>query len=699
MVTNWSAPGYSEIRSLGSGASGRVALARKDETDDLVVITYLSAELVSDAANAERIRREAALLAGMRHPNIAHIDEVLDSPDGEDMALVMAAVESRTLRAMLSLRRLLPEAALATVRCALLGMAAAHERGVVLRDHNPDNVLVDAAGQCKLINIGIAAPTGEAGPLLGAPPYLAPELWDGAPASPASDVYAAAVTLFECLTGAQPFRGSTAELRSLHRDAPVPLDQVPDPVRGLAARGMAKDPQQRYPNAQAFIDDLDATADAAHGPGWLERGLQALAEAAEVMISAPDGSAASPTGAGEPWWQSRRARFAGVAAVVVLALLAVLLFLIDGSSTENVVRKPFDQALAALAKSPGVRYQDRHVNFEYFDVTMTATGEKFGSVGSTPDASGKSDEAFVTAGGRDYMSFKNDPVTRGWRYDPGDDEKNAGPALKDYLAPAQLAAKLTKALEQQPRLPVVGDRTAASVKVHGTPAWKADTVDGFIFVTRKAPYRLLRWEPPGVNTLPKITSTSRLPRSVEARTPLSDSRGMDVTPITDADRLYATVVKNTRELADATADSVQILQQNGGASGVRCSSSGCHVHVAFSGPVYNATSTKYSLTTVYIELTVGSITTGTIEVGGCASGHRPYRLTGRTLDGTLTCDNPRAGATYDSVDAQNQRKANAAGNSSFWDVASDINLRVYPLSSADIDKLVATQERELKSLG
>ncbi|MGW1466695.1 serine/threonine-protein kinase [Streptomyces sp. NPDC002308] len=703
-MTNWLVPGFTEIRQLGVGTTGRTTLARDDGTGDLVAIKYLSARLTDDRAVVERIRREAALVTGVRAPNIVRIDAVLDSPEGGDVALVMEAVDGPTLRALLAARRPLPEAALALLRGSLLGLAVLHGQGVVHRDVKPDNVLIDAARQGKLINIGIPVPADEDA-AEGTAAYRAPELWHGRPATPASDTYAAAVTLLECLTGVAPFRSdSTDGLRALHESAPPPLNDVREPLRPVLERAMSKDPGKRYSDARAFAADLETAAAAAYGPGWLEQGVPALTDAAAVMTSPllGAGTGAAPRGPGWAHLGTRRRKvLAAVVGAVVVIIVAALLM--DGGSEEPaVVRAPFDQALAALAKAPGVRYQDRKTYFTYFDVSVTATGERHGGMGTKRDASGKSDQAFMTIDGRDYTSFRNDPVTRGWRYDPVDDAKNTGPALKPYLPPAKLATTLKKALAEKPRLPEEGDKAAAAVTVHGTPAWRADTVNGYIYVTRRAPYRVLRWEPPGVDTVhdavKEYTSDGQLPRSVEARTPLADSRGMDITPVTDAGPLYATVIKNTKDLADATAGwSVQILQQNDGASGVRCSSSGCHVHVSFSGPVYNNAPEAYALDSVYIELTVGSISTGDQQVGGCTSGRQPYELTGKTLTGELTCDNPDAGAAYDAASARSQQRADAVGHSSFWDYADDIDLVVHPLSIAEIDRLVAKAQQELKS--
>ena len=285
---DWVAPGYTEIRELGSGATGRVVLAREDAGGRLVAIKYLAPRLVGDQVFAERFRREAELMELVRDPHVVEMYALLIAPDGLGVALVMEAVEGPTLRTLLSQGHGSPEAALALLRGSLLGLAAAHDRGVVHRDYKPDNVLVDANGESKLTDFGIAAPAWEGGaPAEGTPAYMAPEQWNGYPPAPASDMYSAAVVFYECLTGVRPFRSETlAELRTLHESAPPPLGQVPPPVRGLVERGLAKYPQERYGDVRTFLADVEAAAVAGYGADWLERGVRDLAYVAAGLIAA-----------------------------------------------------------------------------------------------------------------------------------------------------------------------------------------------------------------------------------------------------------------------------------------------------------------------------------------------------------------------------------------------------------------------------
>jgi eukaryotic-like serine/threonine-protein kinase len=294
-MSDWSVAGYAEMQVLGAGATGRVVEASAEGSGRTVAIKYLSQGLLADEMFRTRFRAEARLLMELDSPHIARLYEYVEEPAGA--AIVMEHVDGCSLRAMLHGHGPAePEAALVVLKGSLLGLSAAHERGVVHRDYKPENVLIDRSGTSKLVDFGIAARAGDDAPASGTPLYMAPEQWTGSAASPATDVYAATATFYECLTGTTPFDGSIADLRAQHATAEVGVDQVPMPLRDLVSRGMAKDPATRPADAAAFTAELEAVAAGAYGEDWEERGRRRLA--ALVLLLAGAGAAAAGTAAG-----------------------------------------------------------------------------------------------------------------------------------------------------------------------------------------------------------------------------------------------------------------------------------------------------------------------------------------------------------------------------------------------------------------
>ena len=331
-VAGWCVPGYTEVKMLGSGGFGEVVLARHDVSGTQVAIKYLKAELLADPEFAELFRAEAAVLASLDDPNVVRLYEYVESPSGA--AIVMELVDGVSLRQILKRQgATTPEAALVVLHGSLLGLAAAHGRGVVHRDYKPDNVLIGGDGGSKLTDFGIAARAWDRPMPAGTLAYAPPEQFACGPASPAADVYAATATFFECLTGRPPFDGNTAEaLLHQHMSRPVPVDAVPEPVRPLVAAGMAKQPEDRPADAATFVAALSTIATGAYGPDWRERGRSHLGEAALLLAALwPSGAAPAVQGTTlertplhrrrrRPRLPRSRAVKAAIAAAIVVAI-------------------------------------------------------------------------------------------------------------------------------------------------------------------------------------------------------------------------------------------------------------------------------------------------------------------------------------------------------------------------------------------
>jgi eukaryotic-like serine/threonine-protein kinase len=292
-MPEWKVPGFTELKALGSGGFGDVVLARHDASGTLVAIKYIRRDLLADPEFAEMFRGEAIVLASLDDANIVRLYEYIESPLGA--AIVMELVGGVSLREILTFQgKTTAEAALVVLDGSLLGLAAAHRRGIVHRDYKPENVLVNGDGISKLTDFGIAARTGDRPVPAGTLLYAAPEQISGTPASPAADIYAATATFYECLTGRPPFIGDADELLRQHRSEPVPLDLVPEPLQPLVAAGMAKDPMGRPTDALTFVAELKTTASRAYGRDWHDRGRSHLGEAA-LLLAALWPSGAPPT--------------------------------------------------------------------------------------------------------------------------------------------------------------------------------------------------------------------------------------------------------------------------------------------------------------------------------------------------------------------------------------------------------------------
>ena len=329
----WTVPGYTEERLLGHGVSGRVVAAVNDAAGQRVAIKYLNENLVRDPEFLGRLRSEAERLMSLNAPHMVRVFDYVEQP-GEGAAIVMELVDGVSLREMLARRGPLgTAAALVVLKDLLLALAAAHSHRLPHRDVKPDNVLIDASGWCTLTDFGVAVKTDKQMGAPGTPEYMAPELWQGAPNVPATDIYAAATVLCESLTGKPPFSGRAGRLRDHHESTPVALDQFDPPLQDLIAWGLAKDPAARPRNAMSFLSEVEARAAAAYGPYWEDEGRRELAEREAEVLPLLEGGAGG--GSAQVTRLARRkmlifASVAAVATVVVVAAGAVVLSNMSG---------------------------------------------------------------------------------------------------------------------------------------------------------------------------------------------------------------------------------------------------------------------------------------------------------------------------------------------------------------------------------
>jgi eukaryotic-like serine/threonine-protein kinase len=252
---------------LAAGGMGAVWAAEDAVLGRRVAVKLLGEWLAGDPVAAERLRREARAAARLVHPNVAR---VLDLGEEEGRPyLVMELLEGESLAARIARSGPLAPAEAAGIAAAVAdALHAAHRAGVVHRDVKPGNVFLTAGRDVKVLDFGIAAAAWEGsltgGELIGTAAYLAPERALGRAATPAADVYALGVVLYEMLSGRPPFSGEVGlALASAHIHArPLPLRQaapwVPAPLAAACERALAKDPTERPPSAAALADLLRA---------------------------------------------------------------------------------------------------------------------------------------------------------------------------------------------------------------------------------------------------------------------------------------------------------------------------------------------------------------------------------------------------------------------------------------------------------
>ncbi|MFL5243941.1 MAG: protein kinase domain-containing protein [Gemmataceae bacterium] len=260
--------GYEILGKLGRGGMGVVYQARHIQSQRLVAIKMLREGIQTGTDLAERFRREADVLASLKHPNIVDFVEV--GRQGACAYFVMELVTGGSLARKLAGQPQPPRDAAELVETLARAIHASHQAGIVHRDLKPSNVLLTAEGKLKVSDFGLAKRLDSdirqtsTGAILGTPGYMAPEQASGRTRAigPATDIYALGVILYETLTGRVPFQAPTLlETLELVRsqDAVPPRHIRPDVPRDLETiclKCLHKDPARRYATAADLADDL-----------------------------------------------------------------------------------------------------------------------------------------------------------------------------------------------------------------------------------------------------------------------------------------------------------------------------------------------------------------------------------------------------------------------------------------------------------
>jgi serine/threonine-protein kinase len=275
-------PRFITIQTLGRGAMGEVreVKVRGENSKTFVAKAPLTEGPVQDAQRCQMFWREKdiALFLDGDHPNLVRGRGVgIDEETGEKCAL-MELVPGKSIEEQLTAnsgRGLEVSVVENVLRGACAGLQHMHEVGLVHRDVKPGNIMLDESGIVKLLDFGLAAPfvdTVTNGLIVGSPAYSSPEQLRGHELDGRSDIFSLGVSLVEMLTGRHPFVKDEDVVATmcniLLKDVPEEITaQIPERLRDIIARMLAKDVDARYNNCDAIIRDLDGPAE--HLPATL----------------------------------------------------------------------------------------------------------------------------------------------------------------------------------------------------------------------------------------------------------------------------------------------------------------------------------------------------------------------------------------------------------------------------------------------
>jgi eukaryotic-like serine/threonine-protein kinase len=366
---------YRLERKIGTGGMADVWLAEDTDLDRQVAVKILHDRFAQDKEFVQRFQREAQSAAGLQHPNVVGI---FDRGGFRDTYFIaMEYVDGPSLKDLVKGGMGIHDAINFT-RQILNAARFAHRKGIVHRDLKPQNVLIDDEGRVRVADFGIAR-AGEnsditaTGSVMGTAQYISPEQAQGKETTPRSDIYSIGVILYEALAGRVPFEGDSAVAVALKQVSEAPRrpsainPNVPPALDAVVMRALAKDPNARFKDADAFLKALDAAERAPDTP-------RAEDTAAYAAVS-PDGIAETPAAEAEYEYferQDRRRRWrwfivallaAAVAALVAYALTRpshIAVPDVTGQSVDEATRilqeRSFDVAIEAVP-SPAPRNQ------------------------------------------------------------------------------------------------------------------------------------------------------------------------------------------------------------------------------------------------------------------------------------------------------------------------------------------------------
>ncbi len=265
MIGSTLAQRYRIDGQLGAGGMGIVYKAYDTRLLRDVALKVIAAHLLEQADAKERFVREAQALAGLTHPNIITVYDLVEDTESGHICIVMELLEGHSLRSLMPQESRPNFYDLAIQMCKAL--EAAHSKGILHRDIKPENIFVCSDGIIKLMDFGLARilSYSATGSIMGTAGYMSPEQIQGRYQDARSDLYALGLVFYEYLVGEPPLKADNpASLMMLHltQDPISPHERssdIPETLSFIVMRLLKKDPVQRYPSAKAVrsaIEDM-----------------------------------------------------------------------------------------------------------------------------------------------------------------------------------------------------------------------------------------------------------------------------------------------------------------------------------------------------------------------------------------------------------------------------------------------------------
>ncbi|WP_077089838.1 protein kinase domain-containing protein [Mycobacterium rhizamassiliense] len=353
--------GHYELRELlGRGGMGQVFRAYDSATDRIVALKVLPPHMAEDDEFQQRFRREARIAASLNDPHVVPIHSYGEI-DGR-LYVDMRLIEGRDLDHYIAENggRLSAERAVAVIEQVAAALDTAREEGLIHRDVKPSNILVTKARDfVYLIDFGIARAAADTalthtGHTMGTVAYMAPERFRGA-TDHRADVYSLACVLYECLAGTRPYPGDSFEEQlNGHLNTPVPRPSlvapgIPPAFDDVVARGMAKDPDQRY---QTAIEFADAARAALPGAGYASAPGTAPYAAVTPAATPTPPSTPAPARQTPPQPSSNRRQAIAVIGGAVFALVAVIVLVVAITTKDDSPASNTTSSTATRARTP-----------------------------------------------------------------------------------------------------------------------------------------------------------------------------------------------------------------------------------------------------------------------------------------------------------------------------------------------------------